>query len=218
MGSELARRRLGRLTDEIVALRGKMGRDLFEIGRRLVEVHEGSLWESGGVGSFEDYLERAVDLSRTTAYRFMRVAQHFNREFAYRYGPVKLDAGLRLLRATAADERPGDVLASKVTVQDGGRFRALSFHEASAKQIIEAARIVEARKRGRQRPRGVAKLRDELEAMLPDAPEGTARGRRVRLSQGRDGRVAVSFAALPLDDLEAFAKALLAMARASKKK
>lgn len=85
-----------------------IGRAVFEIGSRLKRVHDDALWQVVDYTGFEDYLARGVAISRSTAYRFMRIADYFNAEIARRYGPEKLDAAIRYLRATPVEERPGD--------------------------------------------------------------------------------------------------------------
>jgi hypothetical protein len=108
---ELQRQRaaLDALTGEIGALKSDIGRAVYEIGTRLERVHDEALWRAGDYNGFEDYLARGVAISRSTAYRFMRIADHFNAEIARRYGPEKLDAAIRYLRATPVEERPGDL-------------------------------------------------------------------------------------------------------------
>jgi hypothetical protein len=215
--AELERRRLRVISKEIAQLKGVVGRGVYEIGVRLAEVQSEALWRADHE-SFEAYLRDAVDVGRSSAYQLIRVAKHFNAAIADRYGIDKLDALLRLMSVTPTEERPGDILAAKVTVQDAGRFRALSVHAASAHQIRAAARLVQARNRGRRGPRGMKAERAALEARLPPAPAGAARAGRVRMSSTADGRIAVTFAAVPHDELEAFARAILAHVKERKNK
>ncbi len=84
----------------------------------------------------------------------MRIAKHFSAEIAGRYGVTKLDAAMRYLRATRADEQPGDLLAVDVLVRmPNGRYKSLSLHRASAAQIEQAARTLEHNKSARSRGR-----------------------------------------------------------------
>ena len=57
-------------------------------------------------------------------------------------------------------------------------------------------------------PSGLRKQMGRLADALPPAPKGTSRGERVRLARGKDGQLAVSFQAIPLDDLGAFVELL----------
>jgi hypothetical protein len=209
---ELQRQRaeLKALTDEIGTYKSEIGRAIYEIGRRLARVYEDALWRSDGYANFEDYLTRGVSISRTTAYRFMRIARHFNAEIAKRYGVEKLEAAIRYLQATPAEERPGDLLAAEIRLRDeSGRFTTFSLHEATAAQIREAtALLFDARRAGMRIPSGVRKRMERLAEALPPAPSGTSRGERVRLTRGKDGHLAVSFHAIPLDELRAFLELL----------
>ena len=164
------------------------------------------MWRSDEFASFDDYLERAVSISRSTAYRFMRVAQHFNAEIARRYGVEKLEAAIRYLQATPTEERPGDLLAAEIRLRDeSGRFTTLSLHEATAAQIREAtALLFDAKRAGMRIPSGLRKQIGRLADALPPAPKGTTRGERIRLARGKDGQLAVSFQAIPLDELGTF--------------
>jgi len=204
------RRELAALVREIRALGGQVGRGLYEIGRRLGRVREQALWDDGSYTSFADFVERALDMAPQTAYRFVAVARHFNAQVAERYGVTKLDAAIRYLHATAADERPGDVLAAEIRIRGPhGRFRTLPLHQASARQIDEATALLrEAREGSARIPASLRRRVSRLVEALPAAPVGTGRGQRVRLQRGRDGRLAVSFRAIPLDELPAFSEAI----------
>ena len=106
------RGRLVRVTAEIGRLKGLVGKGLYEIGRLLDRVQHEELWREGGHGSFDEYVAEAVDMSRGSAYQFLRIARHFNAEIANRYGAAKLEAAIRYLEVTPADERPGDLMAA----------------------------------------------------------------------------------------------------------
>jgi len=211
----IRRQRLDRLVGEIRAPQGRMGRDVYAIGVRLGRIRDGELWRArAGCQHFDDLSRQELGLSRSAAYRFMRVAEHFNREIANRYGVEKLDALIAYMRATAIDEQPGDLFAARVEVrQPDGTFRSLTLHQANASQIRDATRWLVASRRGRSAPKKVQRRLAELERRLPKAPTGTKRGRRVRVRKGRDGRLAVSFSAVPLDELADFARLLSEFAR-----
>ena len=203
---------LARLTEEISARKASIGRDLYGIGMRLGRIQRERLWEAGSYRDFDDYLAHAVDISRRSAYRFIRIAEHFSTQIAARYGVTKLDAALRYLGATNADEQPGDLLAADVLVRmPNGRYQSIPLHEASATQIEQAARALEqsstSRARGRI-PRQWRSRAARLEEPLPSAPPGTGGGDRVRIKRARDGTLAVSFRAIPIDELDAFLEAV----------
>lgn len=199
---------LRRLTREILQRKARIGRDLYGVGVRLISIQARELWRADGYPSFEAYLAQAIDISRTHAYRFIRIAENFNAEIAARYGVTKLESALRYLATTSADEAPGDLLAAEIRIRDDdGRFRALSLHEATAAQIDEARRLLENGKRSRRRgsiPKAWQGRAANLEACLPKALPGTVRGRRVRLKRATDGGLAISFLGIPVAEIRAF--------------
>jgi hypothetical protein len=199
------------MTAEILERKGSTARGLYEIGARLARVRDEELWRAGGFEGFEDYVERALDVSRHTAYKYVRVAHHFNAEIAQRYGIEKLYLGLRYMEASAADERPGDLLAARVRLHDSkGRFIAVPFHQASTRQIREAISEVEERQSRQRRVPTVFEVRARrLTEALPAPPRGVSK-KRVRLRRTRDGRIVASFSSIPVDELELFLKAVRA--------
>jgi hypothetical protein len=201
---------LDRLTSEIVELKGAAGKNLYDMGTRLARVREEELWRAGGHASFEEYLERAVDISRSTAYKLVRVAREFNRMIAERYGVEKLDLGLRYLDHTPAEERPGDLLAADIRVRDErGRWHSVPFHVAKVPQLRAAIALLQNQREQRRRvPVDLDRRARRLAKALPSAPVGLSTGNRVRLRRAPDGRIAATFSAVPLDELEAFIAAL----------
>ena len=204
MGGISRRGELGAVSSEIARLKGEVGRGLYQIGRLLKRLKTTGLWREGSFVSFEDWARQEADMSRATAYQFMRVAEHFNARIAERYGVTKLDAALRYLRETPAAEEAGDLLAAQIRVRTrSGRFRNLSLHEATATQIDEATLLLRTAKKGGHRiGRKLRGRLDQLSKALPAAPTGSRAGQRVRATRGRDGRVALSFQAIPDDELE----------------
>ncbi len=194
------------LTNEIHRLKGAVGRGMYEIGLRLARITDERLWESRGYTSFEHYLEEGVSFSRSTGYKLIRIARQFNAEIAERYGVEKLELGLRYLESTPERERPGDLVATDLRLRDStGRFRSVSFHEATPSQIRDAIHLLAETRASRQRlPELWEERASELASALPPAPPGVHRGKRVRVQRGRDGRLALSFHAIAVEDLAAF--------------
>jgi hypothetical protein len=176
------------------------------------DMRDDELWRAGGFSSFDDYAERGIDVSRTTAYKLMRVAREFNAAIAERYGVEKLDLGLRYLDGTPADERPGDLLASQIRLRDErGRWVTVPFHRAKTREIRDAIALLDDSRQARRRVSvELGKRARRLADALPPPPAGVSAGARVRLRRARDGRVAVTFTAIPLDALEAFLEAVRA--------
>jgi hypothetical protein len=194
------------LTNEIHRLKGAVGRGMYEIGLRLARILDEHLWQARGYTSFEDYLERGVSFSRSTGYKLIRIARQFNAEIAERYGVEKLELGLRYLESTPERERPGDLVASDMRVRDsGGRFRSVSFHDATPTQIREAIGLLaETRQQRRRIPDSLEKRVERLASALSAPPTGIHRGPRVVLKRGTDGQIAVTFHAIALADLADF--------------
>jgi hypothetical protein len=81
----------------------------------------------------------------------------------------------------------------------------MNVFRGTATQIREAtALLFDAKRAGMRIPSGLRKQMGRLADALPPAPKGTTRGERVRLSRGKDGQLAVSFQAIPLDELGTF--------------
>ena len=210
MTTRQKRQTLKGLTQEIIQHKAQAGRNFYEMGTRLDRVRSEKLWKID-YPSFQAYLHDAVGLSRTTAYRLIHIAHHFNAAIARRYGVEKLSAALAYLQATRIDEAPGDLLATEITVRtQDGTFRAMPLHQATARQIREAVALLQARNNPGH---GIAKKTrariEQLTAALPKAPPGSRyRGNRVRLKKSSNGRLVATFQAIPLDELEDFIAAL----------
>lgn len=194
------------LTNEIHRLKGAVGRGMYEVGVRLGRIADERLWQSRGYTSFEHYLEAGVSFSRSTGYKLIRIARQFDAEIAERYGVEKLELGLRYLEATPERERPSDLVLTDLRVRDpSGRFRSVSFHEATPSQIREAIQLAAESKVARQKvPESWERLAEQLASALPPPPPGAQRRSRVSLKRGADGRVLVSFHAIAVDELPAF--------------
>lgn len=195
--------RLREITGRIAELKGSAALVLYELGVLLVEVDARSLWRAGDYTSFSNYLDRALDVSESTARRAMTVAQHFNAGMVARYGIDKLSAGLRYLALTHAVERPGDLVAAKLRLRgERGRFETVSFHEASSRQVREAIRVLET-----TRSRG---LPEETQARAERLGRALAElgGGEVRVRRRRDGGFALSLRDIPMEQLAALADAL----------
>jgi len=74
------------LKEKSVKARGRAARDAWSIGVHLERVRRAELRRAGGSESFTDFLSRDIDRSRASAYRYLRIAEHFDVEFAERYG------------------------------------------------------------------------------------------------------------------------------------
>src|SRR5262245_52427385 len=89
-----AKKALDAATKAIKSLKKQADKNFWQIGRRLNAVAELELHKSAGLPSIGDYAERALDISRSTAFSYMRVAAAFGEEVATTFGAPKLDKAL----------------------------------------------------------------------------------------------------------------------------
>ena len=108
-----AKKALSDIAAQVRNLKGTIAVSLYELGQLLLEVRERELWRLAGCASFLACLEDELEVSRSTAYRAMDVAQHFGPEIARRYGSEKLLAMHRYMKATGRVEQAGDLLDSR---------------------------------------------------------------------------------------------------------
>lgn len=209
LSARASRARLSAIGEELRALRGEGARVLYRLGLLLREVQDDELWRPAGYASFSAWLEQDADVARTTAARAIAIVRHFNEEIAVRYGFDKLYLGLRYMQLTSRVEQPGDLIALDLRVRgDNGRFRSVPFHEATVAEIQEAIAGLDTGGGPRLEDGLDARLK-RLETAMP-AAIGRAGGARVSASRARDGRVALTFRQVPLDELESFIAALRA--------
>jgi hypothetical protein len=151
-----------------------------------------------------------VELGRTTAYELIRISRSSAEPVAARHGYDKLRAAMTWMSTAPKEEQTGDVFSSPINLRDdSGRFETKPMHEASATEIREATEILRDARSGSARiTKDVKERLRQLETQLPDAPRGTQSGQRIRLRRGRDGKIAVTFQAIPLDELREFISAL----------
>ncbi len=210
--AHLTERTIGALNRDIRKLKGRIGQDVYALGELLCHIRDEQRYKEAGHRSFSQYLA-AVDISRSQASRLVDIYTHFSAEIARRYGIDKLEAGVAYLRATPEDERPGDLIAADLRLRDErGEELVKPFHEATADEIRAARRLVEeAKDAARPISAGVRAWSAGLEAFLPAAASRMRTGRRVRLRHdATDDRLYATFTAIPLDQIDAFARALLA--------
>jgi len=188
------------LAQKIIEARSHAARNAWKIGMHLARIRREELWRAGGYENFTDFLIRGIDCSRASAYRYLRIAEHFNAEIAERYGIDKLRLVLRFMAMTPADERPGDIFNVQLRVRGkDGRFRSLSVHEATATQLEEGIQLRQARRDQRRRPPRALRARAErVSQALPPPPKGVG-SRRVRLRKHPEGQVLASFFSIPLE-------------------
>jgi hypothetical protein len=86
---------------QIKALRKNLGKGFYDIGNILRDIQARRLYEAKGYGTFEAFLEREIDLGKTTALRLIRVCTTFLKEAALEYGMDRVVNALISLETTA---------------------------------------------------------------------------------------------------------------------
>ena len=88
---------------QIKGLRKNLHKTFVDIGIILKDIQTRRLYEAKGYGTFEAFLEREIDLGKTTSLRLVRVVGIFQREAALEFG---MD---RVMNALMALETPPDI-------------------------------------------------------------------------------------------------------------
>lgn len=81
-------------TTQIKTFRKNLAKGFFDIGIVLKEIQAKRLFEAKGFGSFDAFLEREMELGRTTSLRLVRVCAIFQREAALELGMEKVFSAL----------------------------------------------------------------------------------------------------------------------------
>jgi hypothetical protein len=108
-GADDIKAKIGDLHNSVVQIKGfrkNLNKGFFDIGRVLRDIQARRLYEAKGFGTFEAFLEREIDLGKTTSLRLVKTAQIFQKEAALEYG---MD---RVFNAIAALETPPEEFMS----------------------------------------------------------------------------------------------------------
>ena len=111
MGAEDIKQKIAELHQaltQIKALRKNLGKGFYDIGLILRDVQARQLYLAKGFGSFEAFLEREMDLGKTTSLRLVRITQIFLKEAALEFGMDRLINALITLEAIP--EAPGSAI------------------------------------------------------------------------------------------------------------
>jgi hypothetical protein len=88
-GAEDIKQKIGDLHNALVqikAFRKNLNKSFWDIGHILKDIQARRLYEAKGYGTFEAFLEREIDLGKTTALRLVRVVTTFLKEAAQEHG------------------------------------------------------------------------------------------------------------------------------------
>jgi hypothetical protein len=103
-GAEDIKAKIGDLHNALVqikAFRKNLAKTFYDIGHILHDIQLRRLYLAKGYGTFEAFLEREMDLGKTTSLKLVRVSTTFVREAALEFGMDSVILALTSLEATA---------------------------------------------------------------------------------------------------------------------
>jgi hypothetical protein len=102
-GAEDIKAKIGDLHNALVQIKGlrkNLAKSFYDIGNILHDIQVRRLYEAKGYGTFEAFLEREIDLGKTTALRLVRVCTTFLKEAALEFGMDRVVGALGALEAS----------------------------------------------------------------------------------------------------------------------
>jgi hypothetical protein len=145
-------------TKAIRRLQKDVARNGWQIGRRLAQVVAMELHTAGGFDTVAAYAEEVLGIARSTAFRYMRVAQTFSETAAATFGIDRLDGGLAYIAKTPEDETPSDLPTLAIRVpRDDGTVEERPFAEVTVRELGRAT-AREAQRTGRARKKEASLL------------------------------------------------------------
>lgn len=106
--AELIKAKVAELHNAMVkirALRKHPNEKFYDLGQVLGMIRDGRLYEAKGFNSFEAFVEREVDLSKTTTLRLERVPRLFHESAARELGLEAVLAAVEAIEAVATGQR-----------------------------------------------------------------------------------------------------------------
>jgi hypothetical protein len=101
-GAEELKAKIGELHNALLQIRSyrkNVNKGFFEIGVVLRDIQQRKLYEAKGYGSFEAFLEREIDLGKTTSLKLIRVSVVFQKPATLEYGMERCFQALQVLDA-----------------------------------------------------------------------------------------------------------------------
>ncbi len=111
-GAEDIKAKIADLHNALVQIKGfrkNLNKGFFDIGIVLKDVQLRRLYEAKGYGTFEAFLEREIDLGKTTSLRLVRVAAIFQKEAALEHGMDRVLNALLALEMMSEDGKSGKI-------------------------------------------------------------------------------------------------------------
>ena len=126
VGADELKAKIGALataTAQIRGLKRTLSRSFMDVGGILVDIRDKRLYEAKGYGSFEAFLEREIELGKTTSLRLVRAVELFQRPAAVAAGMDKVLAAVATFDGEAADNQAAPPTSS------GGLRSPIPFHK-----------------------------------------------------------------------------------------
>jgi hypothetical protein len=99
-GAEELKLKIGELHNALLQIRAhrkNLNKGFFDIGGVLRDIQQRKLYEAKGYGSFEAFLEREIDLGKTTSLKLIKISSIFVKAAALEFGMDKLFQSLQVL-------------------------------------------------------------------------------------------------------------------------
>lgn len=106
-GADDIKAKIGLLHNALVQIKGfrkNLPKGFFDIGIVLKDVQARRLYEAKGFGTFEAFLEREMDLGKTTSLRLVRLVGIFQKDAAIELGMDKVFAALAAIEMEGMSE------------------------------------------------------------------------------------------------------------------
>ena len=214
---------LSLMTDRLRLLAMRQGEMWWDIGELLDEVALRELAPMLGFDDFAGYAHHVLGISKAEARQLRRVAHHFSREIALRFGVERLDLLLQYLQAHPTCHESIDVLRVQIFVRSGKQESAIPFPEISEEDLRRAVRSAKRRRTTSDPsvPGDVAAVRDRLSDAIAEAIEDGKVQVKVHHTATGGDEYSLSLIGIDPFNMQAIGKALVAegkvLAKATKK-
>ena len=127
VGADELKAKIGALataTAQIRNLKRTLARSFMDVGTILIEIRDRRLYEAKGYGSFEAFLEREIELGKSTSLRLARAVELFQR-------PAAIAGGMdKVLAAVAAFDGDAETQSGPTPPTSSGGLRSpIPFHK-----------------------------------------------------------------------------------------
>ena len=154
------------ITQQIRTLKSQADANFWRLGSCLSDVCTRGLYKGCGYATFDEYLAKGVDVSRSEAYKWMQVAANYSESVAVEFGFTKCIAFLGYIKATPEDDLPADIARVRIPCTAAGGMTMRSVRECTTADIDAATRGLRTNATVAW-PDGVKALHDRILMALP---------------------------------------------------